>query len=162
VTEGKVFLTGSVKKPEDRIEAVKIAWRAGGVRSVVNEIQVEDESSLIDAARDRWISTKLRVKITLDKSIRAVNYNIDTVNGHIYLMGIAQNADELQRVLTYARATPHVRRIVSHVEPKDSRDRGTAEKEKPLQIGPFPPPETAGAPAAATAPAVTPVQRGGS
>lgn len=118
VKEGRVFLTGSVPKPETRIEAVKIAWRSQGVREVVNEIQVADKSSLLDAARDRWITAKLRVKITLDREIRAVNYSIDTVNKHLYLMGIARSAEELERVFAYARSIAYVRRIVSHVHVK--------------------------------------------
>ena len=121
VKEGRVFLTGSVPKPETRIEAVKIAWRSKGVRAVVNEVQVTDNSSLADAARDRWISATLRVKITLDKDIRAVNYSFDTVNKHLYLMGIARSPDEMERVLAYARSIAYVRRIVSHVRVKNQR-----------------------------------------
>ena len=95
------------------------------MREVVNEIQVIDNSTLADAARDRWISAALRVKITLDREIRAVNYSIDTVNKHIYLMGIARNSDELERVLAYARAIAYVRRIISHVSVKNQRDAVT-------------------------------------
>jgi len=120
VKEGRVFLTGSVRKPEARIEAVKIAWRSEGVKEVINEVQVEDDSSLLDAARDRWITTKLRVRITLDKQIRAVNYSIETVNRHVYLMGISQNSDELERVFGYLRSMPYVRRIISHVRLKNN------------------------------------------
>jgi len=119
VKEGQVFLTGSVTKPDSRIEAVKIAWRANGVREVVNEIQVMDNSTLADVARDRWISSTLRVKITFDREIRAVNYSIDTVNKNIYLMGIARNGSELERVLAYARDIAYVRRIVSYVKVKN-------------------------------------------
>ena len=119
VKEGRVFLTGSVPKPNSRIEAVKIAWRSNGVREVVNEIQVTDNSTLADVARDRWISGTLRVKITLDREIRAVNYSIDTVNKNIYLMGLARNGNELERVLAYARDIAYVRRIVSHVSVKN-------------------------------------------
>ena len=125
VKEGRVFLTGSVPKPASRIEAVKIAWQSNGVRAVVNEIQVIDNSTLADAARDRWVSAALRVKITLDREIRAVNYSIDTVNKHIYLMGIARNGDELERVLAYARAIAYVRRIISHVSIKNQRNAAT-------------------------------------
>lgn len=121
VKEGRVFLTGSVPKPESRIEAVKIAWRSNGVREVVNEIQVADNSSLTDGTRDRWISATLRLKITLDKEIRAVNYSIDTVNKYIYLMGIARSGDELERVFAYARTIGYVRRIVSHVRVNNQR-----------------------------------------
>ena len=98
---------------------MKIAWRSNGVREVVNEIQVMDNSTLADVARDRWISSTLRVKITFDREIRAVNYSIDTVNKNIYLMGIARNGSELERVLAYARDIAYVRRIVSYVKVKN-------------------------------------------
>ena len=90
------------------------------MKEVINEVQVEDDSSLLDAARDRWITTKLRVRITLDKKIRAVNYSIETVNRHVYLMGISQNSDELERVFGYLRSMPYVRRIIRHVRLKNN------------------------------------------
>ena len=115
VKEGSVFLTGSVSTPELRIQAIKIAWQSDGVREVKNEIQIRDHSSLLDVARDKWISAKLRFKLTLDKEIRSINYSIDTVNRHLYLMGIATSASELKRVFAYARSVRHVRKIVSYV-----------------------------------------------
>ena len=126
VKEGSVFLTGSVPTPELRIQAIKIAWQSNGVREVKNEIQINDRSSLLDAARDKWISAKLRFKLTLDKEIRAINYSIDTVNRHLYLMGIATSTSELKRVFAYARSVRHVRKIVSYVRIKDkNNDKGT-------------------------------------
>ena len=115
VKEGSVFLTGSVPTPKLRIQAMKIAWQSDGVREVKNEIQIRDHSSLLDVAKDKWISAKLRFKLTLDKEIRSINYSIDTVNRHLYLMGIATSARELKRVFAYARSVRHVRKIVSYV-----------------------------------------------
>ena len=121
VYEGRVLLTGAVEKPDDRIEAVKIAWRADGVTEVINEIQVRDDSDLLDAARDRWITTKLGTLITFDKQIKGVNYSIETVNGKVYLIGIAQSQAELTRVINHARSIGYVRRVINHVRLKDAR-----------------------------------------
>lgn len=120
VHEGRVLLTGTVPKPEDRIEAVRHAWKVNGVKTVINEILVEDDSGILDLARDKWVSTQLRLKITFDGKIKAINYAIDTVNGTVYLMGIAQNDVELDLVRNHARTLKYVRRVVSHVRIKDS------------------------------------------
>lgn len=121
VYEGRALLTGAVRKVEDRIEAVRITWNVDGVTEVINEIQVRDESGVVDAARDRWITTKLSTQITIDNRIKSVNYAIETVNGTVYLIGIAQNEAELQRVKNHARRISHVRRIISHVRIKGAK-----------------------------------------
>ena len=113
--EGRVLLTGSVNSPEDRIEAVRLAWQAQGVKEVINEIQVTDEGGLKNYSRDVWITTRLRAKLLLDKIIRGVNYNVDTVNGIVYLIGIAQDDAELARVTQIARTIAHVKKVISHV-----------------------------------------------
>ena len=123
VHEGRVLLTGTVPKPEDRVEAVRHAWKVEGVKTVINEITVEDDSGVLDLVRDKWVSTQLRLKITFDGKIKAINYAIDTVNGTVYLMGIAQNERELALVRNHARSLDYVRRVVSHVRIK--RDGAT-------------------------------------
>ncbi len=122
VVEGRVLLTGSVKRPEDRVEAVRLAWQVKGVREVINEIQVSDTSSLSNFARDSWISAQLRSKLLLDKQIESLNYNVETVNGIVYMIGIAQNEAELKRATNLARTIPHVREVVSHVRIKNPRE----------------------------------------
>ena len=118
VYEGRVLLTGDVEKPDARIEAVRIAWSVNGVREVINEIQIRDTSDLLDAARDRWTTAQLSTRITLDKKIKGVNYSIETVNQTVYVMGIAQNQAELDRVRNHARQLSYVRRVVTHVRLK--------------------------------------------
>jgi len=115
VVEGKVLLTGTVPDPQNRIDAARIAWQADGVAEVINEIEVRDTSSLSDAARDSWITTKLRSAILFDSEIQSINYTIDTVNKTVYLMGVAQNQEELDRVVGYARQIDYVRRVVPYV-----------------------------------------------
>ena len=120
VYEGRCLLTGKVKQTKDRIEAVRIAWNTSGVKEVINEIQVEDTSDLLDAARDQWVTAKLAAKITLDKQIKSINYSLETVNGTVYVMGIAQSQAELDRVRNHARQLAYVRRVISYVRIKDA------------------------------------------
>ena len=119
VQEGRVLLTGTVPDPETRVKAVRLAWQAKGVREVINEIEIDDESSLTDSARDTWITTKLRARILADREIDAINYSIETVNQSIFLMGIAHSQAELDRVIRHAKDISYVRRVVSYVRVKD-------------------------------------------
>jgi osmotically-inducible protein OsmY len=118
VVEGRVLLTGSVSEPEGRVDAVRLTWQIDGVIEVLNEIQVTDRGGLLDFALDTWVSTQLRTKLLLDRDIRALNYNVETVNGVIYLIGIAQNELELERVTNHARTIENVVKVVSHVRIK--------------------------------------------
>ena len=119
VVEGRVLLTGSVAKPADRVEAVRLTWRASGVKEVLNEIQVTNEGGIIDFARDTWISAQLKTKLLLDKHVRDINYNIETINGVVYMIGIARDQAELERATNHARTIRYVRKVVSHVRLKD-------------------------------------------
>ena len=125
VIEGRVLLKGSVATPEERVRAVGLAWQASGVREVINEIQVNDESGILDYARDTWISTQLKAKLLLDGDVLSINYSVETVNGTVYIIGIAQSEAELKRVLDHARTVDDVRRIVNHVVIKDDPNRPT-------------------------------------
>ena len=124
VTEGQVLLTGLVPEPQNRVDAARLAWQADGVREVINEIEVTDKSTLSDAARDSWITTKLRSKITFDKEISGINYTIDTVNQKVYLTGIAQSQGELDRIIAYARGIDYVRGVIPYVRVKGSAGAG--------------------------------------
>lgn len=116
VDQGRVLLTGRASDPQMRLDAVRLAWQADGVREVINEIQVDNESGIVDAAKDTWINTQLRTRITFDRVVSSQNYSIDTVNGVVYLMGWAKSQDELDRVIGHARAIPNVQRIVNYVQ----------------------------------------------
>lgn len=117
VYEGRVLLTGTLANEEMRATAVSLTWKSEGVTDVINEIQIRD-SSLRDLAKDSWITAQLKSKLTFDKNILAINYSIETVNGIVYLIGIAQNQQELDRVIAHARNLSYVRRIISHVRVK--------------------------------------------
>lgn len=123
VVEGRVLLTGDVDKPEHRVVALEAAWQAEGVREVINELQVNDTSGLLDAAEDAWISAQLSTELLFDAEISSINYNIETVNGVIYLIGLAQDQAELDRVIDRARTISGVRQVVNHVRLKDDPRR---------------------------------------
>jgi len=123
VIEGRVLLKGSVKKQEHRVQALELAWQAGGVRELINEIQVTDQGGIVNYARDTWISTQLKAKILFDSNIYAINYNVETINGIIYVVGIAQDTAELDLVIEQARRIKNVKKVVSHVVMKDDPRR---------------------------------------
>ncbi|HEY0900924.1 MAG TPA: BON domain-containing protein [Micavibrio sp.] len=118
VDQGRVLITGVVQNPDDRVEAVRLAWQVEGVKQVINEIRVADSDGLPGYVRDKWITTRLRTQLTFEKNISAVNYSIDTVQGTVYLMGVARNQAELDRVIGIARTIPNVKEVVSYVKPR--------------------------------------------
>ena len=118
VHQGEVLLTGTVPNISDRVEAVRHAWQVDGVKTVINEIQIADSSDVLDIARDTWVTAQLRLRLTFDGKVLAINYAIDTVNGTVYQLGVAQSSAELARVRSHARELKYVRRIVSHVRIK--------------------------------------------
>jgi osmotically-inducible protein OsmY len=122
--DGRALLTGNVNDPEMRVEAVRLAWQVDAVKEIINEIHITDQSRFIDGARDIWISTQLRALITFDPTIQSINYSIDTVNGTVYLMGIAQDQSELDRVTHHARNLAYVRRVVSYAVLRSARAKG--------------------------------------
>ena len=123
VVEGRVLLAGVVDTPEARVTANRLAWQAAGVREVINEIDVARSEGFAGYAKDNWITTKLRSRILTDTGITALNYSIETVGGTIYLLGIAQDRAELDRVIAHARDVSGVRDVVSYVQLKDDPAR---------------------------------------
>jgi len=119
VRERRVLLTGAVPNPATRVEAVRLAWQADGVQDVINNIEIDDTSTLIDEAADTAIGKKLEARLMFDRSIRAINYSVDVVNGTVYLMGVAQSQAEVDRAVRYARDMRGVRHVVTYVRLKD-------------------------------------------
>lgn len=119
VYESRALLTGQVKTEQERADAVRLAWSVAGVEDVINEIHVTEDGGLLDTARDTWITTQLETKLTFDERILAINYVLETVGGTVYLLGIAQDDAELQRVIDHIRSIDYVQRIVSYVRVKD-------------------------------------------
>jgi osmotically-inducible protein OsmY len=115
VYEGRVLLTGVVKTEDQRGEIVRQAHVIRGVREVINEILVDPSGTTGTFARDSWISTQLRTKLLFDRDVLAINYSVETVRHTVYLFGVAQDKQELDRVINYARNTEYVSRVVNHV-----------------------------------------------
>jgi len=115
VNDGSVLMTGKVKTPEEKVQATRIAWEIKGVREVVNELQVSDTSSLKDLAKDMAASATLRGKLIADGDISSLNFNIDVVNGTIYLSGIAADAAEMNRVVAHAQEVRFTRKVVNYI-----------------------------------------------
>ena len=123
VVEGRVLLTGSVTDPDDRIEAARVTWQSDSVKEVLNEIQITNQAGIVNYFKDKRIVLQLRFRLITDGDISDINYTIDTVNGVVYLMGIAQDDAGLERVTNYARNIAGVTKIISHVRLKDDPRR---------------------------------------
>lgn len=116
VEQGRVLLTGVVQNPEHRVEAVRLAWQAKYVKQVINEIQVGEKRTIGTAASDARITGQLKTQMVFYKDIQSVNYSIDTVNGVVYLMGVARDQKELNRVIRLAQKVDGVKQVVSYVK----------------------------------------------
>ena len=126
VHERRVLLIGIVPSEGAMTSAVKIAWQVEGVREVINEIRIAQDAKFADDVRDSWITAKIRTRIMLDKEIDAINYSIETLDRVVYLLGIAQNAEEINRIIRIARDIEYVEKIVSYVLLKGDPRRKTA------------------------------------
>ncbi len=115
VHQGHVLVTGIADSPEQMLQALRLVWQVEGVREVINEIRVGDDGGAFDAAQDAWIASQLRARLTFDSTVQSINYMVEVARGVVYLMGIARDEDELERVKAHARQIEYVRGIVSHV-----------------------------------------------
>tara|TARA_B100001093_G_scaffold505816_1_gene563752 strand:+ start:178 stop:756 length:579 start_codon:yes stop_codon:yes gene_type:complete len=122
VLEGKVLLTGSVEQVDERIEATKLAWGIEGVTEVINEIQISNDDTILDYADDLVMKTKIKAKLLINKEIYNLNYSIEVVNGVVYLIGIAQNQVELDRVISISENTYGIKNVISYVRFKENID----------------------------------------
>ena len=116
VHNGRVLLTGALETAEMRLEAVRLVWQADGVSEVINEIQITSSDGLAGFARDTWISARLKSALLFDEKVSSINYSIETVKGTVYLIGVAKNKKELERVINRARALDYVKKVVSYVK----------------------------------------------
>lgn len=114
VAEGIVVLAGATPTPEDRVEAERIAWSAPSVTKVGNEIYVGRSAGFLSKTKDDLISTSVRTKLATSNSVRNLNYEIETREGIVYLMGVARNQDELEEAARLASITRGVREVVSY------------------------------------------------
>lgn len=118
VSGGRVVLIGTVSHPEDRVTAVKVVHTVGGVKEVIDELKLGEPRSFSERTDDTMITTKLRAAITGDNRISSINYSIATIRGTVYLMGVAQDRAELDRVIAHARAISGVRNVITNATVK--------------------------------------------
>lgn len=123
VTEGVALLTGATPRLEDRVYAECLAWSAPSVRSVANEIAVGGGRGVRGRAEDAWITQQVRGRLLGDSAVRSVNYNIETHDGVVYLLGYARSADERERAASHASLVRGVERVVVFVRAEGETPR---------------------------------------
>ncbi len=112
VLDGRIFITGKVENPEEKLKLTKLAWETDGVRSVRNDIKIKEEFNFQQSAKDLLITSQLRSAMIFNKKIKATNYQIDTYKKKIYIYGIALTADEKDEVLKEAKEILDVQDVI--------------------------------------------------
>ena len=115
VLDGRIFITGKVDDPEEKLIITKMAWETKGVRSVKNNIIIKEGFNFKQSAKDILITSQLRTAMIINKKIKSTNYNIDTYKKKIYIYGIAQDKDELKQVLEEAESILDVKRVIGSI-----------------------------------------------
>ena len=115
VLDGRIFITGKVDKPEEKLKITKIAWETSGVRSVRNDINIKEKFNLKQSAKDALITSQLRAALIVNKTIKSTNYQIDTYKNNIYIYGISRSKDELKIVVDEANSIESVNNVIASI-----------------------------------------------
>ena len=115
VLDGRIFVTGKVDTPEEKLRITKLAWETKGARSVRNDIKIKEKFDFKQSAKDLLITSQLRTAMILNKTIKATNYQIDTYKNKIYIYGIAITTDEKDEVLNEAKQISDVEDIIASI-----------------------------------------------
>jgi osmotically-inducible protein OsmY len=115
VLDGRIFLTGKVNKPEEKIKITKMAWETKGARSVKNAITIKGESNFRSTAKDILITSQLRSALIFNKKTKARNYTLETINKNIYIFGIAMDEEEKKEVINEANKIFDVKEIIPSI-----------------------------------------------
>ena len=115
VIDGRIFITGKVDDPEEKLKITKFAWETKGVRSVKNDIKIKEEFNFSQSAKDLLITSQLRTAIIFNKEIKASNYQIDTYKKKIYIYGIALTSDERKKVINEAKEILDVEDVIASI-----------------------------------------------
>ena len=115
VLDGRIFLTGKVDNPEEKLLLTKLAWETKGARSVRNDIKIKEEFNFKSSAKDILITSQLRTALILNKNIKATNYQIDTYKKKIYIYGIALTPEEKDLVISEAKEILDVKDVVASI-----------------------------------------------
>ncbi len=115
VLDGRIFLTGKVDNPEEKLKLTKLAWETKGVRSVKNDIKIKEKFNFQQSAKDVLVSSQLRTALILNKKIKSTNYQIDTYKKKIYIYGIAITPEERDLVLSEASEILDVEKVIASI-----------------------------------------------
>ena len=115
VLDGRIFITGKVDTPEEKLKITKLAWEINGTRSVRNDLKIKEKFNFTQSAKDILITSQLRSAMIFNKKIKAVNYNIDTYKKKIYVYGIAEDRDERSEVINEAKQILDVEDVIASI-----------------------------------------------
>ena len=115
VLDGRIFLTGKVDNPEEKLQITKIAWETAGARSVKNDIKVKEKFNFKQSAKDLLITSQLKTALIFNKKIKASNYNIDTYKKKVFIYGIALTSEERKEVINEAKKILDVKDVIASI-----------------------------------------------
>jgi len=115
VLDGRIFLTGKVNDPEEKLQIMKLAWETKGVRSVRNDVTIKEDFNFKQSAKDLLITSQLRAALIFNKQIKATNYQIDTYKKKIFIYGISLTADERKEVIKEAKEILDVEDVIASI-----------------------------------------------
>ena len=115
VLDGRIFLSGKVDEPEEKIRITKMAWETKGVRSVKNAITIKGQSNFKSTAKDILITSQLRSALIFNKKTKARNYTLETINKNIYIFGIAMDKEEKKEVINEANKIYDVENVIPSI-----------------------------------------------
>ena len=115
VIDGRIFLSGKVDEPEEKIKITKMAWETKGVRSVKNAISIRGQSNFKNTAKDILITSQLRSALIFNKKTKARNYTLETINKNIYIFGIAMDEEEKTEVINEANKIYDVENVIPSI-----------------------------------------------
>jgi osmotically-inducible protein OsmY len=115
VLDGRIFLTGKVNDPEEKLQITKLAWETKGVRSVRNDVTIKEDFNFKQSAKDLLITSQLRAALIFNKQIKATNYQIDTYKKKIFIYGISLTVDERKEVINEAKEILDVEDVIASI-----------------------------------------------
>ena len=115
VLDGRIFITGKVDDPEDKLQITKLAWETDGARSVRNDVKIKDAFNFKQSAKDLLITSQLRTALIMSDNIKSANYNIDTYKKKIFIYGIAMSSDERKEVVNEAKQILDVDDVIASI-----------------------------------------------
>ena len=115
VLDGRIFITGKVDDPEEKLQITKLAWETKGARSVKNDIRIKEKFSFKQSSKDLLITSQLRSALIFDREIKSANYQIDTYKKKIFIYGIASTKDERKKVIKEAKEILDVKDVIASI-----------------------------------------------